>query len=81
MEESERQRRKRREKEKDEKEEDEGRGEGDAKIGGLPLGDHPRPTSELSPPPSPRPSPIQPLAFLPTPRATRELRTKINMNV
>lgn len=53
--------------------------EGDAKIGGLPLGDHPRPTSKLRR--TPRNPPIQSLASLPTPRATRELRTKINMNV
>lgn len=66
------------EEEKEEEEKDEVE-EGDAKIGGLPLGDYPRPTSKLRRPP--RDPPIQPLASLPTPPTTRELRTKINMNV
>lgn len=53
-----------------------GRRGGDAKIGGLPLGDHPQPTDR--PPAHPRPS--DPAAST-HPTATRELRTKINMNV
>jgi len=48
---------------------------GDAKIGGLPLGDHPQPT--VRPPAALRSSRLASTH----PTATRELRTKINMNV